>query len=129
MTPKKAYDDQKRHAEQRGIEFILSYENFLEVWLLSGKWLKRGRGFGEFCMCRFNDTGPYARQNVYIDSVENNLKQRWNNREVIDLTKAREISELYFSGKYKQHEIAELFGVTQSYVSRIVNKKRKQAYG
>ena len=127
MTPRKAYDDQKRHAETRGIEWLFTYEEWLEMWLVSGRWTERGRGLDQFCMCRFGDEGPYSRRNCFIATGQENLLQRWEGREKITNGLAREISEVYLTTSMSQREVADRFGVDQSYVSRIVNKKRKKA--
>ena len=127
MTPKKAYGDQKRHAEARGIEWAFTYEEWLEMWLVSGRWQERGRRLDQFCMCRFGDEGPYSRKNCFISTGQENLMQRWEGREKITNGLAREISEMYLTTSLSQREVADKFGVDQSYVSRIVNKKRKKA--
>lgn len=123
--PKKAYDDQKRHASARGIPWNLSYEDFLELWLVSGKWSQRGKKINDFCMCRFGDKGPYSKTNVFIGSVKDNLRERWVDRELIDKGKAVEIRHLYSTRNHTQQEIADKFGVTQSYVSKIIGQRRK----
>lgn len=127
MTPKKAYDDQVRHANARGIKWLFTYEEWLEKWLLSGKWHERGKGLDQFCMCRFNDEGAYSYRNCFIATNQENLRQRWEGREKVTNTTAKEISEMYLNTSLSQREIADKFGVDQSYVSRIVNKKRKKA--
>jgi hypothetical protein len=127
MTPKKAYDDQRRHAEGRGIDWLFTYEEWLEKWMLSGKWFERGRSPDQYCMCRFGDEGPYSNRNCFIATNQENLLQRWEGREKITDEFAKEISEMYLTTSLSQREVAEKFGVDQSYVSRIVNKKRKKA--
>ena len=54
------------------IEFKLTYEEWLDIWLQSGKLHLRGRGKGKYCMCRKDDLGHYEVGNVYIDTFENN---------------------------------------------------------
>jgi len=127
LTPKKAYDDQKRHAQARGIAWSFVYEEWLEVWLISGKWDQRGRGPEKYCMCRYGDTGPYSYRNCFIATNSENQRQRWEGVEKITNRLANEISELYLTTDYSQRQVAKIFGVDQSYVSRIVNKKRKKA--
>lgn len=46
---------------------------------------------------------------------------------MVDNQKASEIIDLYLNTKLSQREVGQRFGVDQSYVSRIVNKKRKKA--
>jgi len=127
MTPKRAYGDQMRHAGERGIVWLFTYEEWLEKWLVSGKWFERGRKPEQFCMCRVGDDGPYSNRNCFIATVEENLIQRWEGREKITNSVAREIHEMYSTTTASQKEIAYKFDVDQSYVSRIVNKKRKKS--
>ena len=120
MTPKKAYNDLKHHSVARGIEFLLSYEQFLEMWLISGKWRERGKTKGSYQMCRNGDTGPYSIRNCYIGTVEENQKERHNVQD--DETNA--ILYYYLVG-WTQRAIGDKFGITQSAVSKIVNGKRR----
>lgn len=126
MTPKKAYDDQKRRAEYRGIGWLFTYEEWLEMWLLSGKWFDRGRAPDKYCMCRFGDSGPYSVRNCFISTNRVNQRERWEGREKVTNALALEICNRYLNTKMSQREVAELYGIDQSYVSRIVNEKRKK---
>ena len=56
----------KSKAKQRGIEFILSFDDWLNIWEKSGKLNDRGCKKGQYVMSRFNDTGPYSINNVFI---------------------------------------------------------------
>jgi len=71
----KAYTQQKSNAKQRGVEFLMTYEEWKQVWLDSGKWELRGKGIGKYCMCRYNDEGPYAIGNVFIDLSSSNVRE------------------------------------------------------
>ena len=125
MTPKKAYDDQRRHAESRDIPWVFDYSDWLEMWLISGKWHDRGRESGQYCMCRYGDVGPYSKNNCYIDLTDNNQQTRW-----IDLRKVLpeqylDIVSTYLLSDMTQSEIATEYGVSQSYVSKIVTKYKQ----
>jgi hypothetical protein len=63
---------QKCMAKHRKIEWLLTYEQWSEVWEQSGKWELRGRGKGKYCMSRKGDTGPYSIDNVYINECVKN---------------------------------------------------------
>lgn len=64
---------QRRHAEViRGVKFEMSFEQWLQLWLDSGHWDKRGRGAENFCMARIGDIGPYSINNVYIATNSQN---------------------------------------------------------
>jgi hypothetical protein len=69
------YKRQKKSAEKRGIEFILTYNDWLAIWMKSGKLDKRGRHKGNYVMCRKNDSGPYAVGNVFIATTSDNVKE------------------------------------------------------
>lgn len=69
----RAYQIQKSNARTRGVEFALTFDEWKELWIASGKWGERGRGSEKYCMCRTGDTGPYAVGNVYIDTNHKNL--------------------------------------------------------
>ena len=125
MTPRQAYNDQMHHAKARNIEWDLSYSEFLELWLTSGKWEERGRGNDKYCMCRIGDVGPYSIKNCFIATGLDNHLQRWDNKTKVTDTKAKEIRNAYLHTRLTQREIAEQFNVTQPYVSRIISGLRK----
>jgi len=70
----KAYKVQKSNARTRGISFLLTFEQWLELWNASGKLEQRGRGAAEFCMCRNGDVGPYELGNVFIGTGSENAR-------------------------------------------------------
>jgi hypothetical protein len=122
MSPKKAYDDQKRHASERQIPFEITYSEWLEMWLLSGKWLERGKGYIQYQMCRRNDLGGYSVRNCYIGTVAQNQ----NDKSIIPDSYVNEIIAMYLNTRLTQYDIAEKFGINQSHVSRIVSGKRRR---
>lgn len=63
------YVDHRNHARHRGIEFMISFEEWWEMW--EPFWDKRGPG--GYVMCRTKDQGPYAVGNVRIDTHRNNV--------------------------------------------------------
>jgi len=125
VNPKKAYDDQKRHAEQRGISWEITYSEWLEMWLVSGKWEQRGRGSDTYCMCRHGDVGPYSQRNCYIDKTENNQQTRWENVRKVLPQQYLDIVKLWLESGMTQYAIAEKYGVDQSYISKIISKYKK----
>ena len=76
--PLGAFFKQKQSAKQRGIEWHLTLWQWWSCWQVSGKWKQRGRGHG-YAMCRFNDCGPYASDNIYIATCAKNASDA-NNR-------------------------------------------------
>lgn len=88
---KQAYASHKSKAGKRGIEFLLSFEEWQYIWQVSGKWDERGRGSEKYCMARHSDIGPYSINNVSIITNHENLslgnKDRWKGKIVSDETK------------------------------------------
>lgn len=121
VRPKKAYDDQLRHAIDRKIEWNFSYAEWIELWLVSGKWEQRGKGADDYCVCRYGDEGPYSLANCRIDTNRNNQKER---RSYTD-DQAREMWKMYRAGGVSQKEVGEAFGVHQTTVCKILNGTRR----
>lgn len=70
----KAYNNQKIRAKSRGIEWLFSFDTWIDVWTSSGKLDQRGKGLGKYCMARKKDVGPYSPENVEITLYEKNAK-------------------------------------------------------
>lgn len=70
---KAAYKWQKTNAIKRGVEFLLTFDEWKKWWLDTGKWELRGVGKDRYCMCRFNDSGAYALGNIYCATNSKNL--------------------------------------------------------
>ena len=54
------------------IEFRLTFDQWIDIWLTSGHWHERGNKCGQYVMSRFNDLGHYELDNVEIKTVEEN---------------------------------------------------------
>jgi len=54
------------------IRFYLTFEEWIQIWEQSGKLNSRGKRKGEYVMARYNDTGDYAVNNVFITTMEHN---------------------------------------------------------
>ena len=80
MTPlhRKAYNQQKKGAKKRGIEFLLTFEQWVEWW--GDDFSKRGRGTFDLHMCRRLDSGPYSLENIYKGTAKENLRTAANLR-------------------------------------------------
>ncbi len=68
----KKYKEHAFNAKYRGISFDISFKDWCDIWLSSGKWEQRGKGKNKYVMARHNDIGPYAVGNVSIKSQEEN---------------------------------------------------------
>lgn len=76
-----SYRSQKNAANARGIEWALSFAEWLAIWEQSGKLDLRGRGVGYYVMSRVCDSGGYVFGNVHIQlSTENNREFITKNR-------------------------------------------------
>ena len=70
---KSAFKWQRTNAQQRGVKFLFSFDEWKQWWIDSGNWHLRGVGKDKFCMCRTGDIGPYAIWNVYCATNGKNL--------------------------------------------------------
>jgi hypothetical protein len=67
------YSKHKSSAKQRGIPFLLTFEQWWQIWQESGHWEKRGC---PYMMTRLKDEGPYAVGNVRIATGAQNAEDR-----------------------------------------------------
>lgn len=72
LTEKQKYRNQMARAKHRGIEWNLTFEQWMRIWEESGKWQLRGKGMGKYVMARNGDVGPYSPENVSIIPYEQN---------------------------------------------------------
>ena len=103
MTPEQKYYMHRNSARARNIDFLLSFEQWWEIWLASGKWDQRGRCNGQYVMSRLGpDIGPYAAGNVVIQTVNRNAtekKQRaWNTGKTLITKKPVTINGINYLG-------------------------------
>ena len=124
---KKAYNDQKFDAKRRGIEFLLTYEEWHCWWQgqLGPDWITlRGSRWYQFVMARYGDAGPYRLDNIKcISNSENRLEnkrlQKNEKHYASKLTTEKVIaarSEYVFGGRNTGASIATLakkYGVCQ----------------
>ena len=57
------------------IQFKLTFEEWLDIWMSSGKMDQMGRSKGMYVMSRRNDLGDYEVGNVFIQLNEKNLSE------------------------------------------------------
>ena len=65
------------NAKRRNIPFLMSFEEWITVWLSSGHYHEIGRARGKYCMARFGDFGAYEVGNVRIITSTANIIE-WN---------------------------------------------------
>lgn len=73
------YFQQRSHAKERGIEFNLSFPEWVSLWQDSGYLAIRGRGEG-YCMARVADQGAYELGNVYFCTIGENFSHSYISR-------------------------------------------------
>jgi len=66
---------QRNQAKQRGVEWDLSFMEWIAIWRQSGHLRERGRRRGNYQMCRQGDIGAYCSSNVRIDRMEANIRE------------------------------------------------------
>ena len=71
--PHHKFQKQRWHAQQRGVEWLLTFEQWWAFW--KEFWHLRGRRRDCLCMCRYGDTGPYSVDNVFLWSHGGNVIQ------------------------------------------------------
>jgi hypothetical protein len=74
--PLRAFQKQRASAKRRGVRFLLSFEEWMELWEQSGFWPQRGKGADKYVMAREGDRGPYAVGNVKIITGRENLDHK-----------------------------------------------------
>ena len=100
----------------RGIPFTLTFEEWWDIWDKSGKYEERGTLRGQYGMSRYNDVGPYAIGNVFIQLGIHNVSQAWTGR------KHKASSRLQQSAKMKGRP-SPLKGRTRSPLSQETKDK------
>jgi len=62
---------------------MLSYDDWLTIWTVSGRLEQRGKGIGKYVMARRGDQGPYADGNVEIIPWSQNIRDAYLNGRVM----------------------------------------------
>ena len=74
----KKYLEQKKQAEKRNIDWMFTYETWLEKW---GQDIQnRGKEKNKLVMARYKDLGPYSPDNTYICTHSQNAKDAFTNK-------------------------------------------------
>ena len=75
INAKTKFNAHKSNAKRRGINFDLTFEQWMQIWQESGKIEQRGRGANKYCMCRIGDKGAYCIENVFIGQGKHNVSE------------------------------------------------------
>lgn len=76
MTAHAQYVAHRGNAKDRGIPFLLTFEEWLSIWEASGHFRQRGNRGGCYVMARYGDKGAYEVGNVKIITFEENSIER-----------------------------------------------------
>lgn len=60
---RKAWLDQRATSKRRGVEFNLTFEEYVEFW--GDDYHRKGRKMADLCMGRYSDRGAYEVGNIY----------------------------------------------------------------
>lgn len=77
----RSYVKNKVDAAGKPVEFKLTFEEWLAVWVASGKLDQRGHKKGQYCMSRYNDIGHYEVGNVFIQLHSDNVREAQTGRQ------------------------------------------------
>jgi len=87
---KDKYDKHKSHAKEREIEFLLTFDEWMKIWIDSGHWHERGATRGKYVMARIGDVGPYQVGNVKIILHEENLSEKkWSDEARLSIGRSK----------------------------------------
>lgn len=76
-------------AATRKVEFLLTFDEWLKIWIDSGQIDNRGTKRGKYVMARFGDQGPYAVGNVKIILHTENIREAHKGKVVSQKTKEK----------------------------------------
>jgi hypothetical protein len=105
------YDQHKYHAKKRGIPFLLTFEQWWELW--EPLWHLRGQLPDQYCMARYFDRGGYAVGNVRI------ITNRLNNQLAAAKTRRKGVkdhAETDHQGASADVESCRDYGATRAVV-------------
>jgi len=82
-----AYLSQKHTSAKRGIEFNLTWQEWITWWIDTGHIRERGKGKGKYVMARPGDKGPYSLKNIKCITQEQNATEAHLGKATSDSTK------------------------------------------
>ncbi len=117
---KRRFQLHRQNSKQRGIPFLLTFEEWLKIWTASGYLHKSGKCKGQYCMARRGDLGAYKIGSVRIITVEQNHEEmrhtpankekarlRWLGRKHSAATKAK-VSRTATGNQYARKNFSKL---------------------
>lgn len=73
---KRRFIQQRANARNRGVSWELTWDEWRDWWLATGRVDERGRMRGQWVMGRPYDSGPYAIGNLMCLRAEDNVRQQ-----------------------------------------------------
>jgi hypothetical protein len=123
---RRRYSMQKSGARVRGIEFRLSYEQWLAIWTESGHLDERGRGPAKYCMARCGDRGAYEVGNVKIITLTENVAETWAN--LSDEARAKHKTATTISNRRPETRLPQLRSAkSEANVARLAEFNRRRS--
>ena len=125
-----AYNDHRRHAKVRRIDFAFTHDEWVAWWQkhLGNDWFKkRGLHHGQYVMARWYDDGPYAPHNVKcILAAQNSAEKRTNKTSALGernhKSKLTEQTVGYVrSSKKPVRELCVELGVSKCNLHQVIN--------
>ena len=74
------FRQQIKNANRRHIRWNLSFEEWVDIWLESGRLQDRGPKPEQYCLSRYNDVGAYEVGNVEVKTNRENCRENGLNR-------------------------------------------------
>lgn len=124
QTDFRKYRAHKDNAKKRNIPFLLSFDEWMDIWQRSGHYNERGNRKGQYCMSRYNDIGAYQIGNVFIQLHSDNINQAWSGRKHSDEAKQKIANNhIGMSGKTQSEETKSKIGLAHK--GKIVSEETK----
>lgn len=121
----KAFKMQRNSAKYRGLEWDLTFDEWLNIWISSSNINNRGIGKGKYVMARIGDSGGYKIGNVEIIQFEKNSKDARINYPMSEHDRrSKQIGSgrgwTIFAGKFQVR-------VSKKYIGRFDNQEDAEA--
>ncbi len=101
---KTQYLYQRATAKYRKVDFQITFEEWFKVWIDSGHYHERGVGKDKYCMSRFNDEGPYAYNNVFIQTNAANGKDQKGKSKPVPWCIGKKLTEEHKANQRLAHQ-------------------------
>ena len=80
QTDWKKFLTSRNNASKRGIDWKLTFKEWLTWWQSTGHYQDRGRGNGKYVMARVGDSGAYELANIFCHKHGDNVRDAQRNK-------------------------------------------------